>query len=202
MADQNDQEDGEVIMRSTSKPILNFIADTGEKITLLSGSKSSWERLWKRYRKPLFAYAVRLLRHSAQAEDIVQETFLRAWGNRLKLRLVDDVGKWLFTVETHLIRDYIRRELRPPHLASIPDEVVDTKQSANPTLDEIVHNEGTENLIDCFSLLPQYQREAFFLRIGSEMTWSDVAGVMGYSIRHVRDLVRSSTSFLASCLGG
>jgi RNA polymerase sigma-70 factor (ECF subfamily) len=69
--------------------------------------------LYDRYRRPLFGYVLRAVGGDYQhAEDIVQETMMRAWQNSSEL-VPDRSGRWLFTVARNLvISRHRRREAR------------------------------------------------------------------------------------------
>jgi RNA polymerase sigma-70 factor (ECF subfamily) len=66
--------------------------------------------LYDKYRRPLMAYALRSVGGDHQrAEDVVQETLLRAWRNAHTLS-VDQAGPWLYTVTRNLIVSGYRRQ--------------------------------------------------------------------------------------------
>ena len=66
--------------------------------------------LYSRYRRPLFGYVLRAVGGDHQhAEDVVQETLLRAWRNAHSLS-VDQAGPWLYTVARNLVVSGYRRQ--------------------------------------------------------------------------------------------
>lgn len=65
--------------------------------------------LYDRYRRPLLAYALRAIGDHQRAEDVVQETLLRAWRNAATLS-VEQAGPWLYTVARNLIVSGYRRQ--------------------------------------------------------------------------------------------
>lgn len=67
------------------------------------------QALYERYRRPLFGYVLRSVGGDHQyAEDIVQETMMRAWQHSSRLE-ADRAGRWLFTVARNLIISGHRR---------------------------------------------------------------------------------------------
>jgi RNA polymerase sigma-70 factor, ECF subfamily len=66
--------------------------------------------LYSRYRRPLYGYVLRAVGGDHQhAEDVVQETLLRAWRNAHSLS-VDQAGPWLYTVARNLVVSGYRRQ--------------------------------------------------------------------------------------------
>jgi RNA polymerase sigma-70 factor (ECF subfamily) len=68
-----------------------------------------FERLYADYQAPILNYLYRLLGDSAQAEDLCQEAFTRAWRARRTLAQVDNPRAWLYRIATNAARDHLRR---------------------------------------------------------------------------------------------
>ncbi len=77
------------------------------------GDSGAFTSLVERYQDELYTMAVRLLGTPADAADVVQETFLRAYMSLPKLRAVSVRG-WLFRVAVNAARDVQRRTVRRP----------------------------------------------------------------------------------------
>jgi RNA polymerase sigma factor (sigma-70 family) len=69
-----------------------------------------FERLFSDYRTPILNYLFRLVGDPAQAEDLTQEAFTRAWRARAQLALVDNRRAWLYRIATNAARDLLRRK--------------------------------------------------------------------------------------------
>jgi RNA polymerase sigma-70 factor, ECF subfamily len=79
----------------------------------------TFERLVENHRGKLSAYARRLSRNSADAEDLVQETLLRAYTHRHTLRESGSIASWLFVTLRNLFINQRRQQARHPHSVSI-----------------------------------------------------------------------------------
>lgn len=88
--------------------------------------------LYERHAPVLLAYLTRLLRDRQHAEDVVQETLLRAWSHGRGLSPEQDaVRRWLVRVAHNLAVDRIRAQrARPPEVAAEPVERVGTADHA------------------------------------------------------------------------
>jgi RNA polymerase sigma-70 factor (ECF subfamily) len=91
--------------------------------------------------RSLLSYVARLTRDRARAEDVVQETFLRAWRNGAVLESADGSGRgWLFTVAKRIVIDQWRSTSRGPEVLTdhVPELTVD--DTSQQTADrQVIH---------------------------------------------------------------
>jgi RNA polymerase sigma-70 factor (ECF subfamily) len=88
------------------------------------------ERLFRTYHVPLVRYLTRRLGDRDWAEEVAQETFLRA----LRQDVLTNERSWLFAVATNLVRDEARRtERRRRHLAMLAEQERDAMLEPEPT---------------------------------------------------------------------
>jgi RNA polymerase sigma-70 factor, ECF subfamily len=81
------------------------------------------DRLFRTYNQPLVRYLTRRLGNRDWAEEVAQETFVRA----LRQKSIDNERAWLFAVATNLVRDEARKDLtRRKHLALLAEEEKDS----------------------------------------------------------------------------
>ena len=89
----------------------------------------------------LLSYVVRLTRDRARAEDVVQETLLRAWRKGAVFERAGDSGRgWLFTVAKRIVIDQCRAASRRPEVLTdhVPEQTV--QDTAQQTVDrQLVH---------------------------------------------------------------
>ncbi len=124
----------------------------------------------------VYRYALRLAGRPDLAEDLTQETFLRGWRNRRKLRDRRAARIWLLRIATNLWTDQLRRgkfravplESEPPCPRALPREASDDRESvrlALATMDE----------------LPPRQRQVLYLVTCESMAQAEVATILGIS---------------------
>jgi RNA polymerase sigma-70 factor (ECF subfamily) len=92
-----------------------------------------WETLHDRMRPRLHHAARRLLRHEQDAEDAVQETFLRTWTGADTLRDPGALEGWMCAVLRHVACDMVRRRRPTFHLDTVPE---DRREARPGTLEE------------------------------------------------------------------
>ncbi|WP_199440031.1 sigma-70 family RNA polymerase sigma factor [Umezawaea beigongshangensis] len=132
-------------------------------------------RLYQEFGSALLGHAMRLTGHDRQwAEDIVQETLLRAWRNAEKLER-DPVmlRSWLFTVARRLVIDDRRkRSVRPKEFELTPSDETPGRDEADSTLSAIV-------IAEAMNGLTEEHREAILETYLRDRTVSEAAAALG-----------------------
>ena len=153
---------------------------------------SDFGTLVEPYRRELEIHCYRMLGSPHDAEDIVQETLLRAWRNLDGFERRASMRTWLYRIATNACIDEIER--RPRRLEPVqpyPDERAE--EAAGPTYDPAARyamREGMElALLTAIRRLPGRQRAVLILR-----------DVLGWSAPEVADLLESSVASVNSAL--
>jgi RNA polymerase sigma-70 factor (TIGR02960 family) len=146
------------------------------------GDDSALNALVERHRRELHVHCYRMLGSYDEAEDAVQETFVRAWQARSRFDGGPDVRAWLYRIATNTCLDTLRRTKRQlVHLGSCaevswlspyPDRMLDLVVSAADEPHAVVVAKETVELayIAVIQLLPARQRAVLLLR--DVLDWS------------------------------
>ena len=114
-----------------------------------SGNLTLLELLVRRYEKPLFAYAARVLDDRPAAEDAFQETFLRVFQKRHTYRIGHPFRPWIYRICLNTCRDWLRKQKRRSE-----EELVDQ---------EAASNEAAVRIRAAVNALPEKMRDVFLL---------------------------------------
>ena len=149
------------------------------------------------YRNLLFSIAYRMLGSVMDAEDMVQETYLR-W-ERADLELVVSPKAYLSTVITRLCIDYLKsaRVRRETYVGNWLPEPLIAGEPEGPRSAELADSLSTAFLIMLESLSPP-ERAAFILREVFDYDYPEVASVLGKTETNCRQLVKRARDRLAS----
>jgi RNA polymerase sigma-70 factor, ECF subfamily len=132
----------------------------------------------------VYRFALRLTCDPGAAEDLTQETFLRAWRQRDRLREPRAARVWLFRITANLWRDQLRRG-RSPVARAEPLEDTQTSKLRPPEL-LVCEREELARALQALSQLPPRQREVLYLIACEEMTAADVADVLDITTESVK----------------
>jgi len=133
------------------------------------------------YADGLYAYAMVLSRNSAEAADLVQETYVRALRASGSLRPDSNVKSWLFTILRNIWRNQLRDERAAPKIAELDSDEnladVAVATFANP-YDIYVRKLQRERVRTAILQLPVEFREIIILREYEELSYIEIANVL------------------------
>ena len=109
-------------------------------------------------------------------EELVQDTFVRAFGSLDGFRGDSSFRTWLFTIERHLVMDRRRAEKRKPVGLEIEEDDAATEYDA---LDEVVAGEAESQVLAAVQRLTPTQREVFMLRVTEGLSYKEIAEAVG-----------------------
>ena len=137
-------------------------------------SKISFQNDILPLKNQLYRLALRITLRNAEAEDIVQETLIKAWNVRDKWDTIDNIEAFCFTICRHLALDSIKRhDNRNETLENVRTD----KATTNNRMDIVRH------LVDS---LPEKQRSCIQLRDFEGKTYKEIATVMGIPEEQVK----------------
>lgn len=153
--------------------------DDGSDLELIARWRSGDERaataLVERHADALARYA-RSLGAGEEIDELVQDTFVRAFGSLDAFRGDSSLRTWLFTIERRLLMDRRRAERRRGASVSLEGHELPTAYDA---LDALVADEAEGRLRDAVRTLSPLQREVFTLRVVEGMAYREIAEVAG-----------------------
>jgi RNA polymerase sigma-70 factor (ECF subfamily) len=163
--------------------------DSAERIMVLAalaGDEEAFETVIRTYSRRVYVVAYAILQDVSEAEDIVQETFLKAHHQRGKLREAEKFPAWLLTVARNAARDRLRRrrpQAEPETFAALADPNAATPGSA---LEEEEHQ---ERLRRALAGLPEEHRTALTLRYLEGLDYRSIETAMGLSNGALRGIL-------------
>lgn len=157
------------------------------------GQLSAYEQIVKRYKDQLLNFVYRFLGNQEEAEDVVQETFLRLYRNRHAYTRVAKFSTWIYTIAGNLARTELRRRKRR-RLFSLVDMGVEDKEYElsddifNPEkhVDSVLQEELIQREIS--KLSPKF-REVIILRDVMELSYEDISKIIRVPIGTVKSRV-------------
>ncbi|PWU12497.1 MAG: RNA polymerase subunit sigma-24 [Terriglobia bacterium] len=160
------------------------LADQAAVDRARSGDADAFRLLVERHSRALFRLAFRMTGNESDAEDVVQETFLRAYRQLARFDERASFGTWIYRIATNYSLDLVRsRNRRSERWQSLDEEAGDPLLSApsgDPAPDRLAQSgEVRQHLAAAMDELSAAERTAFVLRHFEGMSIEDVGRTLG-----------------------
>lgn len=134
----------------------------------------SFPEIVRMYQQQLYWYIRRIVLVHEDAEDILQETFVRAYRNLWKLRDSDSLKPWLYRIATNEINRYFRRRREVVPMEHLPD-------SEPAGTDTVTSGKVAEIISSAFLQMSPLQREVFSLKYYEDLDYVQISRITGSS---------------------
>lgn len=145
-----------------------------------------------RYQRPVFALAYRMLHNTSEAEDITQRTFIRVWQASTSYEPSAKFTTWLFTIVRNLVFNETRRRLRKPTTsldACMQQGIEDADTHTTPPDIDLEHKEIEQAVDAALAQLSPHARMAIQLRRFEEMSYEQIADILGTTLPATKSLL-------------
>jgi RNA polymerase sigma-70 factor (ECF subfamily) len=171
-------------MNSSAGLTLGALANTSEPSEAATdielarnGDAESFAILYQRHLQAVYGYLSSRLPSQVEAEDLTSDVFRRAWSSRRAYRAHGTFKAWIFTIVRRSLADHYRRQRQDGALLTEDaDQVQDG--GASPE-DHAVQDERVREVRALLNGLSPQQREILQLRFAAELTYSEIAVVIG-----------------------
>ena len=132
----------------------------------------------------LFRFAFRMVQSEEEAQDIVQEAYVRIWNNIEKLREAANPEAWCMTVTKNLALDALRSRKRSEQVELKPDRLkVETGTDPGVTLEA---NDTMDAIRSIMNELPEKQKEVLHLRDIEGYSYDEISEIMEITLSQVK----------------
>jgi RNA polymerase sigma-70 factor (ECF subfamily) len=150
----------------------------------LNGDEQAFNELVERYSSSIYNLAYRILLDRAEAEDIVQDTFLRAYLALPHSHTERPFRPWVITIALNACRSALRKK-RPLLFAEVTpqdedeDEFIDTLPSESKSPAEVMETEELESLLrQAVAALPEEERMILTLRYNENLSYEQIGELL------------------------
>lgn len=151
-----------------------------ERLRTPGQCRAAFNEVISRYSQPLYATIRRLVQDHDDTNDLLQNTFLKAWGSLENFRGDARLSTWLYKIAVNEALTFLARERKRNHLS-----LDDQQQTLSATIAADTHIDGDralQLLRQAIATLPEKQRLVFNMRYYDEMKYEDISEVLGTSV--------------------
>jgi RNA polymerase sigma-70 factor (ECF subfamily) len=166
-------------------------------MTLVSSDdRQAFEEIYRRYKRPLYAQAYRMLESDDEAKDVLQEVFLSLWNKRHEIVLKTGLSPYLMqSVKYRILNIISNKKTENKYLESLAHSL---EVSANSTEILLRSREIQAALEQEIALLPLKMRAVFELSTQGGLSYQEIGEQLGISDKTVKKQVHKARSILKS----
>jgi RNA polymerase sigma-70 factor (ECF subfamily) len=149
----------------------------------LQGDRDAFETIIRAASRNLFAIAYGILQNREEAEDVVQDTFVKAWKSRWRVRDSAKLPAWLSTIARHRARDLARKRRPEP----LPEDFESPETAGFQVAGQTADLDG--EVRSALAQLPELHRAAVTLRYFEELDYGTIEQTLGLSNGALRGIL-------------
>ena len=171
--------------------------DAALMLRVKRGDRVAFAELVDKYKQPVMNFIGRSLRDEIEAEDLAQMVFLQAYKSRARYRQTAKFSTWLFTIARNLCLNEIRRRSRHP-AESIEESHAEHEDQPRQQYEDksqigasenLLHDELARKIEEALAELPENQRTAILLCRQDELSYEEIAEILGCSLSATKSLI-------------
>jgi RNA polymerase sigma-70 factor (ECF subfamily) len=161
------------------------------------GDRVAFTELVEKYKQPVMNLVYRTLHDETEAEDLAQVVFLQVYKSAKRYESRAKFSTWLFTIARNLCLNEIRRRSRHPadsleeahaEHEDQPRQQYEDKSSVAPP-EKLLHGELAQKIEEALAGLPENQRTAILLCRQEELSYEEIAEILGCSLSATKSLI-------------
>jgi RNA polymerase sigma-70 factor (ECF subfamily) len=160
-----------------------------------SGDDEAFRLIFGRYGRPIISFIYDMVGRRELAEELTQETFVRAYKNLNALRDDTKLSTWLFGIAKNVARESLRYKHRETDRIGFDDDrVLELSDGKQPPDRQLLDKELNGVIQDALGALDEDKRLVFTLKIFQQRSYEEIAEITGFSIPKLKtDLHRART---------
>jgi len=159
------------------------------------GDQEAFRLIFERYSRPLISFIYDQVSNRELAEELTQETFVRAYRGLHTLRTETKLSTWLFGIAKNVARESLRARVRDDRHVDLEDKLVLNLSDRGPVpVKQLLNKELNEVIQNSLALLDEDKRLVFTLKVFQQCSYEEIAEITGFSIPKLKtDLHRART---------
>ena len=157
-----------------------------------SGDGRAYDILMEQYHDAVFNIVYRMVRNKQEAEDLTQETFIKAYNSINSFKEEYAFSTWLFKIATNHCIDFFRKRKLKTYSMDEPvqykeDEIKHEYASDDPTMEHrMIDSEKSRLIREAINKLPEKYRMAIILRHHEEKSYDEIAQILNLPLGTVK----------------
>ena len=171
--------------------LMNSSADLVTRVC--AGDAEAFRLIFERYSRPVISFIFDLVNDRALAEELTQETFVRAFRAIRTMRRETKLSTWLFGIARNVARESLRAKARTNNHLHLADKaVLDLSDDKPAPVEGVLSKELNDVIRRSLAALDEDKRLVFTLKVLHQCSYEEIAEITGFSIAKLKtDLHRA-----------
>ena len=157
------------------------------------GDDAAFQSIFDRYSRPILSFIYDMTSERDAAEELAQETFVRAYKNLGALQDAEKLSTWLFGIARNVALEFLRARQRDRRSVEMDDPAVLNLSNNEPLPEgQLLNKEFNEVVRSALAALDEDKRMVFTLKVLHQHSYDEIAAITGFSIPKLKtDLHRA-----------
>ena len=151
------------------------------------GDEDAFRLIFERYTRPIISFIFYMVNQNELAEELAQETFVRAYKSLHSLRDEAKLSTWLFGIAKNIARESIRDRHKERGQLELTDRTVMNMRAPDSPAGELLDKELSTFVRDALLQLDEDKRLVFTLKVYQQRSYDEIAEITGFSIPKIRN---------------
>ena len=156
------------------------------------GDDSAFRLFFDRYAKRLYNFSIYYLKSKPDAEEMVQDVFVKFWNNREQLNSGGNIKAYLFRVAVNTAYDIVKKKKQE----GLDIDIIANTIFKNDTWDEVLYQDLQNRHDRLIDEMPEKRKEIYFLSRKKGLSNKEIAEELNISVRTVESQIYKAISFL------
>jgi RNA polymerase sigma-70 factor (ECF subfamily) len=178
-------------MSAFAGTLMNSSADLVTRVC--AGDAEAFRLIFERYSRPVISFIFDMVNDRSLAEELTQETFVRAYRAMRTMRRETKLSTWLFGIARNVARESLRARLRAVNHIDLEDKsVMDLSDNKPVPVDGVLSKELNEVIRRSLAALDEDKRLVFTLKVLHQCSYEEIAEITGFTLAKLKtDLHRA-----------
>jgi len=168
--------------------------------SILNGDANAFAVLVDRYKDLVYTLALRMMKHTEEAEEAAQDTFIKAYKSLDKFKGESKFSTWIYRVAYNTCLDRLKKNKRQKYTVEINEYTEHQVKTLDNALDNIEAKEREQTIQDCLALLPSEDSFLLTLYYFEELSLEEIGKIVDLKPNNVKVKLFRSRKKLATVL--
>ena len=168
--------------------------------SILNGDANAFAVLVDRYKDLVYTLALRMMKHTEEAEEAAQDTFIKAYKSLDKFKGESKFSTWIYRVAYNTCLDRLKKNKRQKYTVEINEYTEHQVKTLDNALDNIEAKEREQTIQDCLALLPSEDSFLLTLYYFEELSLEEIGIIVDLKPNNVKVKLFRSRKKLATVL--